>query len=126
MKKLFAILFSVISMTMSASAVTTFPSIDDSHIVIENSEVSFTIKGDLSQEISTSFDEQKEFFTIETQSTINFLQVVNEQGEVEYQLPIGGKVLKLAITDFDKGTFQINLLVEGENNFITTELVKKN
>lgn len=125
MKNLFAILSLVLSLTISATANTTNPTIDDDRIVLDNADISLTIKDNLSQEITTFFDQNEDFFTIETESTINFLQVVNDKGEVEYQLPIGGNVLKLALADFDRGTFQVNLLVKGENKFISTELVKK-
>jgi len=126
MKNLFNILSLILALSIGAYANNTNPTLDDDKIVVDNSEVYFIIKGNSSSLISTTFDTGKNYFKIETQSTINFLQVVNAEGEVEYQLPIGSTVLKLPLSDFEKGTFQINLLVEGENKFVTTELVKKN
>ena len=111
--------------SVSVYSTNTNPSTEDDKLVLNNTEVSFTLQSLSALITSTSYNESAQFFTIETEKTINFLQVVNAAGEVEYQLPIGAKILKLALPDFEKGTFQINLLVEGESKFVTTELVKK-
>lgn len=125
MKNVFTILSLVLTLSISANANNTNPSSDDEKIVLDNSEMALTLHSFSSLVVATDYVEGEDFFTIETKETINFLQVVNENGELEYQLPIGAKVLKLALPDFAKGTFHINLLVEGEDKFITTELVKK-
>jgi len=116
----------MLALSVSAYANNTNPTIGGDKLVVDNSEVSFIIKNYSSDFITTSFDTDKDYFKIETQTRINFLQVINADGKVEYQLPIGSNVLKLPLSDFDIGTFQINLLVEGENKFVSTELVIKN
>lgn len=126
MKNLFLISSLILSFAISALSNHTNPTTDGPNMVIDNVELSLTITNQSDLISSTSFTEGADYFTIETKKNINFLQVVNEKGEVEYQLPIGAKVLRLALPDFEKGTFQINLLVEGQENFISTELVKKN
>ena len=125
MKNLFAILSFVLSFSLSGYASNILPTLDEDLIIVDNVEVSFTIKKESSHIVTTSFHEGEDIFTIETENTINFLQVVNENGEIEYQLPIGSNLLKLTLSDFDKGVFQLNLLVEGENQFVSTELIKK-
>ena len=126
MKNLLNILSLMLALSVSAYANNTNPTIGGDKLVVDNSEVSFIIKNYSSDFITTSFDTDKDYFKIETQTRINFLQVINADGKVEYQLPIGSNVLKLPLSDFDIGTFQINLLVEGENKFVSTELVIKN
>lgn len=125
MKNIFTIMSFLLMYSVSVYSTNTNPSTEDDKLVLNNTEVSFTLQSLSALITSTSYNESAQFFTIETEKTINFLQVVNAAGEVEYQLPIGAKILKLALPDFEKGTFQINLLVEGESKFVTTELVKK-
>lgn len=125
MKNIFTIMSFLLMYSVSVYSTNTNPSTGDDKLVLNNTEVSFTLQSLSSLITTTSYNESAQFFTIETEKTINFLQVVNAAGDVEYQLPIGAKILKLALPDFEKGTFQINLLVEGESKFVTTELVKK-
>jgi len=125
MKKILIVLSFTILYAASAYSTTTLPSPVEDKLVYSDEEVSFTMQSNSALIVATDYNETAQFFSIETEETINFLQVVNQNGEIEYQLPIGSKVLKLALEDFEPGTHQINLLIEGEKSFVTTELVKK-
>lgn len=125
MKNIFAIVVLILISAVSVYSTNTNPTYGDDKLVHDNTEVSLTLQSLSSIITTTSYNESAQFFTIKTEKTINFLQVVNKAGDVDYLLPIGAKILKLALSDFKKGTFKINLLVEGESEFVTTELVKK-
>jgi len=128
MKTLLTII-SLIIFSLSLSANTTLPTNggDDSEVVFENIDVQLSVlEADQSEMIvSATYNQSNDFFNITTEKTINFLQVLNEEGELEYQLPIGSNKLNIAMPDFVKGTYKVNLLMEGGDVFVSTELVKK-
>ncbi len=128
MKTLFTII-SLLIFTLSVTANTTIPTTggDDSEIVFENIDVQLSVlEADQSDMIvSATYNQSNDFFNITTENTINFLQVLNADGELEYQLPIGSNKLNIAMPDFVKGTYKVNLLMEGGDVFVSTELVKK-
>lgn len=125
MKNLVTILSFILISTISTFAINTNPVTGDDNLILDNAEVSFTWEALSPVVTNTTYNDLEQYFTIETENTINFLQVLNAAGDVDYLLPVGAKVLKLALSDFEKGAYRINLLVEGESKFVTTELVKK-
>ena len=114
--------------SISATANTVAPTVgDDAEVVFENVDVQYTVlsAANADEIVSATYNQSNDFFNITTESKINFLQVFNGEGELEYQLPIGSNKLNLAMPDFDKGTYKVNLLMEGGDVFVSTELVKK-
>lgn len=114
---------------VSAAANTVLTTIgeEESEIVFENIDVQFSVLSSSDSDLieSTTYNQANDFFNITTEQSINFLQVLNAEGVLEYQLPIGSNKLNLAMPDFSKGTYKINLLMEGGDVFVSTELVKK-
>ena len=127
MKNLLTIIaLAIISISATANTVT--PTVgDDAEVVFENIDVQYTVlsAANADEIVSATYNQSNDFFNITTESKINFLQVFNGEGELEYQLPIGSNKLNLAMPDFDKGTYKVNLLMEGGDVFVSTELVKK-
>jgi len=123
------IIIGLLIFSLSATANTTVPTTggDDSEVVFENIDVQLSVlEADHSDMIvSATYNQSNDFFNITTEKIINFLQVLNADGELEYQLPIGTNKLNIAMPDFVKGTYKVNLLMEGGDVFISTELVKK-
>ena len=114
--------------SISATANTVTPTVgDDAEVVFENIDVQYTVlsAANADEIVSATYNQSNDFFNITTENTINFLQVFNGEGELEYQLPIGSNKLNLSMPDFDKGTYKVNLLMEGGDVFLSTELVKK-
>ena len=128
MKTLLTII-SLLIFSLSATANTTVPTTggDDAEVIFENIDVQLSVlEANQSAEIlSATYNQSNDFFNITTEKTINFLQVLNADGELEYQLPIGSNKLNIAMPDFVKGTYKVNLLMEGGDVFLSTELVKK-
>ncbi len=128
MKNLLTII-SLLIFSLSATANTTVPTTggDDAEVIFENIDVQLSVlEANQSAEIlSATYNQSNDFFNITTEKTINFLQVLNADGELEYQLPIGSNKLNIAMPDFVKGTYKVNLLMEGGDVFLSTELVKK-
>ena len=128
MKNLLNIFSFLMIFSLSATANTTNPTIGgDAEVVFENIDVQYTVTSadHADMIVSATYNQSNDFFNITTKKTINFLQVLNMDGELEYQLPIGSNKLNLAMPDFAKGTYKVNLLMEGGDVFVSTELEKK-
>lgn len=93
--------------------------------LIKNSEVSFSVTGaDEEEFLNTTFSSKNKTIFLETIKEISFIQVLNTEGELEYQLPIAASKLHIDMDDFTSGMYFLNILLEGNDEYITTELQK--
>lgn len=127
MKNVITLFVLILSFSASTFANTTNPVTGDSEIIFENMDVQYIVESSLEADeiVSATYNQTNDYFNITTEKTINFVQILNENGELEYQLPVGSKKLNIAMPDFTKGKHKINLLLEGGDIFVATELVKK-
>jgi len=127
MKNVFTIFLLILSFSVSTFANTTNPVTGDSEIIFENMDVQYIVESSLEADeiVSATYNQTNDYFNITTEKIINFVQILDENGDLEYQLPIGSKKLNIAMPDFTKGKHKINLLLEGGDIFVATELVKK-
>ena len=65
------------------------------------------------------------FFTLETMKSIQFVQILNQKGELQYQIHVESNVLNISMSDFVQGSYSVNLRFEGNTNYFATRLVKK-
>ena len=124
MKNLIIILSFVFGICTSAYSYNNIPNPSKAELVYTDASVSFSINTKSSLILETRYNQDTKFISIETENKINLLQVINKDGELEYQLPIGSNILNLSLLDFEVGNYEINLLIEGQDNFISTELNK--
>lgn len=54
---------------------------------------------------------------------VNFIQVLNEAGKLEFQLPMFSKDVTIDLDDFAKGNYQVNLLLANDE-IISSTFVK--
>lgn len=127
MKNILTTFALILAFTFAANANTGNPEKNSSEILFENMDVQYLVasSAEAHEILSATYNQSSEFFNITTEKTINFVQILDENGELVYQLPVGSKKLNLAILDFEKGMHKVNLLLEGGDVFIATELVKK-
>lgn len=127
MKKLLTIFAFLISFSFAANATTVNPVEGDGEIIFENVDVAYIVDSaeEADQILSATYNQSNDFFNITTTKTITFVQILDENGNLEYQLPVGAKKLNIAMPDFTKGKHKINLLLEGGDMYVATELVKK-
>lgn len=94
--------------------------------LIKNSEVAFSVQSidDENQFINTTFSTKNKTIFLETEKEISFIQVLNDKGELEYQLPIAASKLHIDMNDFISGVYALNILLEGNDEYISTELEK--
>ena len=96
----------------------------DKNSVIKNQDVELSLDGATASEELLQVNYSNNYISLETKNEIAFLQVVNEEGEIEYQLPIGSKNLNLSSEDFTRGVYKVNLLFNDGSEFVTTTLEK--
>ncbi len=94
--------------------------------LIKNNEVAFSVQSieDENQFINTTFSTKNKTIFLETEKEISFIQVLNDKGELEYQLPIAASKLHIDMNDFTSGVYALNILLEGNDEYISTELEK--
>ncbi len=125
MKNLLMIItLATLSITTSLSANNITNPVADKNSVIKNHDVELSLNGAAASEDFISIDYSKNYISLETKNEIAFLQVVNQEGEIEYQLPIGSNNLNLSSEDFTKGVYTVNLLFDNGSEFVTTTLEK--
>lgn len=94
--------------------------------LIENSEMSFSVedKADEMEFLTATFSKEKKTVFLETEKRIEYIQVLNKDGQLEYQLPIESNKLHLDMQDFIPGLYNLNILLEGNEGYIQTKLQK--
>lgn len=92
--------------------------------VLQNEDVAMYVKNSLRAEENIQVNYDNNFISINTKNEIAFLQVVNMNDELEYQLPIGSNKVNLSSEDFTKGVYKVNLLFKDKDNYVSTTLEK--
>ena len=98
----------------SFSLVTAFANNNPTNVIIE--EISFEMnKEEMTQyDINVSYDLQQGSLSIATGKSIQFVQVLDADGNLEYQLPLFSDNLVLDLDDFNQGEYQVNFLFEND------------
>jgi len=117
------ITLATLSITTSLSANNITNPVADKTSVIKNQDVELSIGVEASEDL-INIDYSNNYISLETKNEIAFLQVVNQEGEIEYQLPIGSNNLNLSSEDFTSGVYTVNLLFDNGSEFVTTTLEK--
>ena len=58
--------------------------------------------------------------SFETANDINFLQVLGEDGTLEYQLPVMSNSINIDLEEFADGEYQVNLLISNDTMVSST------
>ncbi len=72
-----------------------------------------------------AFSESDEQLDLKSDLTIEFIQLLNAEGDLEFQMPIMSNSVHLALTNFDSGIYQMKFLFEGTETFKTSTLTIK-
>lgn len=100
--------------------------VDGKLVICDNEHVEYTIAESLDSYIDmASYSESRDYFSLKTFKKVEFLQILNSAGELEFQLPINENLVHISLSDFDAGAYKINLKFENQVEFMTTEMIKK-
>ncbi len=127
MKNCVALSFVLLFITVNSFAFSGDPVKEISTVVFESSDIDLRVM-DLENRdaiVNAIYNKNNEFFTLETMKSIKYVQILNEKGELEYQIPVDSNFLNISMEDFTKGAYAVNLLFEGKEDYFVTKLVKK-
>lgn len=88
--------------------------IDEKNVLVE--AISFAMSNEAVNDfsISVSYDQQDEALNIMTGVKVNFIQVMDKEGNIEYQLPLFSDNITLDLNDFTEGSYSLNFLFDNE------------
>jgi len=120
MKTFLSTLF-VIVLTITAASATGNP--ETAVTIIESKTVTATTSDAGSELFLTAdFNENQKRFEFNTGKEINFVQIFNEKGQMEMQLPVMSKNIKLGMSLFEKGEYKLGFIVKGTSKIQFTNV----
>jgi len=81
-------------------------------ILISAPEVEVTMFSDLDFFKSSLFDAKSEDLIFITNQKVTIIQIYNEKGDMEFQLPINARMVKINRHIFGKGFFKLSFFLE--------------
>lgn len=116
MKNLFAtaILF---ALSLNIGMTSTNPVIDGDN---ERHSIKFKFNANYGDVVSVEFNKEQNALSFSTTKHMSFVQIMNEDGELEFQLPVFSNDVILDLDDFNSGKFQINLLLVNDEMISST------
>lgn len=94
--------------------------------ILKTETMSFLVKtGSKEYFEKIQFNEENNYLSLKTLKKVDLIQIFNETGALEFQLPIQGNQIHISMDDFAKGNYDINLKFENEDTFVTSQMVKK-
>ena len=70
---------------------------------------------------SASFDEESDLMRFTTNTDISVIQIMNAEGELEFQLPVMTNDVQLNTNLFGSGEFKLGFVMQGENQVYYTK-----
>ena len=123
MKNLITII-AIIATTFTSAFATTNPT-NPENIIISTDEVLVVTIGDLEIFASAEFNAETENLSFTTNDDISVIQIFNEKGEMEFQLPVMSDNVKINKNLFGQGTFQLGFILQGQSQLHTTLVTLK-
>lgn len=71
-----------------------------------------------------TFNEKSNQIDVETEKDILFLELYKDNGELLFMVPVGTSSMNIGISSYPKGVYFMKMLLEGEDEFITTKVIK--
>ena len=65
-------------------------------------------------QVDVNFDKEDKKLGFKTEEEVTFVQLLKENGELEYQIPTFSKSVILDLDDLSKGDYKLNLILESE------------
>ncbi len=113
-----ALAFMFLSFTVAANNV---DPVSNTTVLLEEEGVTFVVEASLNSAFK-SINYSDNSFNLQTEDVIQFVQLINNKGEVEFQMPIGSSSVHLSLENFEAGDYSFNLLLSGSEEFTTTTL----
>lgn len=129
MKKAFNLNLAILLLSLSFTfgyANNNLPFETDRISMITSTEVSFDINVEFENYFADiNYNESNNYLSLKTIKVVELIQIFNDNGSLEFQLPVQGKQIHISLDDFIQGKYEVNLKFEHENTFVSTEMTKK-
>lgn len=119
------VLFTFIITNASASNLSTVPLSELS--IIDNESISLVLENNADEVLFTeiTYCETKKRLCFKSIMTIEFVQILDNKGQIVYQLPVEIAKLHLALSTFDEGDYTVNLKLEGKEELVSSAITRK-
>lgn len=75
--------------------------------------------------VKANYNEGTENLSFVTLQDISVIQILNAEGELEFQLPVMSNIVKINKNLFGQGQFQLGFVIEGKSEMVFTEVTIK-
>jgi len=110
----------ILSFFLSISFATNNPELKENNFKIEEISFEMNIETYEKWNVSATYTVEDESFQLSTISDIQFLQILNADSSLVFQLPIFSKEVTLDLGDFTQGDYQLNLMMKNDEIITST------
>lgn len=115
------------------SSTNMFAGVDPSSIIPKNAfttfysdvDVAFHLETEMLEGVFISVTNKANKFNLKTLEDIQFIQLMNSDGGLEFQMPIGSDSVHLSLDNFKSGDYYFNILFNGSEEMTSTLLTIK-
>jgi len=113
MKKLFALI--LITSLASSVAFSTGNPVEKTTI-LKSEKITVTTNSSSALFSDAFFNEKDNSLEFKTEVEINFVQIFNTDGEMEFQLPTMSKNVKIGMSFFEEGDYKLGFIIKGKDD----------
>jgi len=118
---MFTLLISMLTLTLSASV---NPPSEGSAFTIEAISFEMDVESVSQYDMDVNYLVEDEVLSFSLSQEVHFVQVLSEDGVLEYQLPVFSKNILIDLKDFESGEYALNLLI-GKEKMVNSSFAKK-
>lgn len=100
--------------------------IGDSGNVFNNEDVVYTLVSLENENYfkQATYDKTTQDMYFNTTQEVEFLQILDQSGELLYQIPLGTDKVYVSLKEFSSGHFTVNMLFKGTDKMISAKMEK--
>lgn len=112
-------IFAAIILTTTLAMATTAP-----EVIVTDSEIEI-VEGLDGLFVDADFNAETQNLSFSTKSEISYVQIINNEGVMEFQLPVDSNIVKINKNLFSEGNYKLGFIFKGESeSHFTTVLIK--
>lgn len=122
------IMFLLIGMANSVGATTLPPNDNEKVVMVNDANVTYSIQNlsDARSFNGVTYNNITKMLKIDSKENIAFVEILNQNGELEYFLPVGAKLLNIDVLDFAKGSYTVNIKMQEVGERIINTTLERN
>jgi hypothetical protein len=123
MKNLILLLTIVLIFTATSLRASGEPTTNIDDFIIASISLTIDAEAQAMYDVEIDYSEADSVLEFSVAKEVSFVQVLNAEGTLEYQLPVFSKNINIDLDDFAAGKYQVNLLMENES-MINSSFIK--